>query len=79
MALLIVAGFIASLKVAAIFPLMATPVAAMPGTVKLTVGAVMSACLFTYGIGVAEDRAQPWDPYVRTLPAGPLPRFAGRI
>ena len=35
--------------------------------------------LFQYGIGVAEDRAQPWDPYTRTLPAGPGPRFAGRI
>ncbi|HET6532927.1 MAG TPA: ABC transporter permease [Actinoplanes sp.] len=35
--------------------------------------------LFQYGIGVAEDRAQPWDPFTRTLPAGPRPRLAGRI
>src|SRR5438552_6653078 len=39
----IVKGSIASLKAAAIFPLMATPVAALAGTVKLTVGAVVSA------------------------------------
>ncbi len=32
----------------------------------------MSVCLFTYGVGVAEDRALPWDGYLRTLPAGPL-------
>jgi hypothetical protein len=35
----IVEGFIASLKVTAIFPLLATPVAPLAGTVKLTVGA----------------------------------------
>jgi ABC-2 type transport system permease protein len=28
---------------------------------------------------VAEDRAQPWEPYTRTLPAGAGPRFVGRI
>jgi ABC-2 type transport system permease protein len=39
----------------------------------------MSTNLFQYGIGVSEDRVQPWDPYVRTLPAGAFPRFAGRI
>src|SRR6185369_862614 len=38
----VVKGSIASLKVAAIFWLMATPVAAFAGTVKLTVGAVVS-------------------------------------
>ncbi|SCG47204.1 ABC transporter permease [Micromonospora inositola] len=41
--------------------------------------AVMSANIFQYGIGVAEDRDQPWNPYTRTLPAGPAPRLAGRI
>ncbi|MFD0887908.1 ABC transporter permease [Streptosporangium algeriense] len=55
------------------------PAAATYATGAMLVFAVMSSCLFTYGIGVAEDRAQPWDPYLRTLPAGPLPRFAGRV
>src|SRR5205823_9837825 len=41
-ALVIVEGSIASLKMTAIFPLMATPVAALAGTVALTVGAVVS-------------------------------------
>ncbi|GII64213.1 ABC transporter [Sphaerisporangium krabiense] len=54
-------------------------VAATYATGAMLIFAIMSACLFTYGIGVAEDRAQPWDPYLRTLPAGPLARFAGRI
>jgi ABC-2 type transport system permease protein len=55
------------------------PVAATYATASMVTFAVMSTNLFQYGIGVAEDRAQPWDPYVRTLPAGALPRFAGRI
>ena len=39
----------------------------------------MTVCLFTYGVGVAEDRALPWDGYLRTLPVGPLPRLTGRL
>jgi ABC-2 type transport system permease protein len=48
-------------------------------TASMITFAVMSTNLFQYGIGVAEDRAQPWEPFVRTLPAGALPRFAGRL
>jgi ABC-2 type transport system permease protein len=54
-------------------------VAATYATGSMMTFAVMSTCLFSFGIGVAEDRSQPWDPYIRTLPAGPLPRFAGRV
>ncbi|TMR91759.1 ABC transporter permease [Nonomuraea basaltis] len=39
----------------------------------------MSAGLIGLSISVSQDREQPWNPYLRTLPAGPLPRFAGRI
>jgi len=55
------------------------PVAATYATASMVTFAVMTTNLFQYGIGVAEDRAQPWDPFTRTLPAGPGPRFAGRI
>ncbi len=55
------------------------PVASTFATGSMVVFAVMGSTLFGYGIGVAEDRAQPWDGYTRTLPAGPGPRFAGRI
>jgi ABC-2 type transport system permease protein len=48
-------------------------------TASMITFAVMTTNLFSYGVGVADDRAQPWDPYTRTLPAGPLPRFAGRV
>lgn len=46
---------------------------------SLAVFAVMSSCLFTYGVGVAEDRELAWDPYVRTLPVDAGPRIAGRL
>ncbi|WP_273652747.1 ABC transporter permease [Cellulomonas fimi] len=55
-------------------PLVATAAVAQLGTF-----AVMSTCLFTFGVGVAEDRALPFDPYLRTLPAGAGPRLAGRV
>jgi ABC-2 type transport system permease protein len=55
------------------------PVGATFATASMVTFAVMSSNIFQYGIGVAEDRAHPWDPYTRTLPAGPAPRFAGRI
>jgi ABC-2 type transport system permease protein len=55
------------------------PIGSTFATASMVTFAVMTNALFGYGIGVAEDRAQPWDPYTRTLPAGPGPRFGGRI
>lgn len=55
------------------------PIASTYATGSMVVFAVIGACLFQYGTGVAEDRALPWEPYTRTLPAGPLPRFIGRL
>jgi ABC-2 type transport system permease protein len=55
------------------------PVASTFATASMVTFAVMNTSLFSHGVGVAEDRAQPWDPFTRTLPAGPAPRFAGRI
>ncbi|MEU5549106.1 ABC transporter permease [Micromonospora sp. NPDC047793] len=55
------------------------PVGATFATASMVTFSVMSANIFQYGMGVAEDRQQPWDPYTRTLPVGPGPRFAGRV
>lgn len=55
------------------------PVAATAATGQLAMFAVMSTCLFSFGLGAAEDRATPFEPYVRTLPAGPIPRMIGRM
>ncbi|WP_298802091.1 ABC transporter permease [uncultured Pseudokineococcus sp.] len=55
------------------------PAQATAATAQISLFAVMSVCLFTYGVGVAEDRALPWDSYLRTLPVGAGPRLAGRL
>lgn len=55
------------------------PVGSTFATASMVTFAVMSSNIFQYGVGVAEDRAQPWDPYTRTWPTGPGPRLAGRI
>lgn len=55
------------------------PAAATGAVAQLAVFAVLSSCLFTFGTGVSEDRALPFDTYLRTLPAGPAPRIVGRL
>lgn len=60
-------------------PFAQIPAAATAATAQLAVFAVMSVCLFSFGVGVAEDRALPWDGYLRTLPVGPAPRLTARL
>ncbi|MBO9554572.1 ABC transporter permease [Cellulomonas sp.] len=55
------------------------PVLATAAVAQLGTFAVMSTCLFSFGVGVSEDRALPFDPFLRTLPAGAGPRLAGRV
>ena len=54
------------------------PVASLIAVSQLALFGVMSSFLFNYGIGVAEERANPWSSYVRTLPAGAVPPTVGR-
>lgn len=54
------------------------PVASLTAIAQLGLFGVMSSFLFNYGIGVAEERANPWSSYVRTLPAGALPSTLAR-
>ncbi|MHA7294966.1 ABC transporter permease [Arthrobacter sp. HLT1-21] len=54
------------------------PIASLTAVAQLALFGVMSAFLFNYGIGVAEERANPWSSYLRTLPAGPLPATIAR-
>ncbi|MBB5780088.1 ABC transporter permease [Nonomuraea jabiensis] len=55
------------------------PQQATMATASLMFFGAMSGALFGLSITVSQDREQPWNPYLRTLPAGPFPRFAGRI
>jgi len=55
------------------------PIASLVVVAQLGMFGVMSSYLFGYGIGVAEDRANPWSSYLRTLPVGPLPTTLARF
>jgi len=55
------------------------PVASTAAVSQLGLFAVFSVCLFSFGVGVADDRSTPWDPYVRTLPVGAGPRIVARL
>jgi ABC-2 type transport system permease protein len=41
--------------------------------------AVLSVTFFQFGVGIANERTRPWERYLRTLPALPLTRIAGRV
>lgn len=55
------------------------PAVATAAVGQLAMFAVMAAFLFSFGTGVADDRALPFDGYVRTLPAGAAPRLLARV
>lgn len=40
---------------------------------------VLAIAFFQFGVGIAADRMFQWETYVRTLPAGPGTRLAGRV
>lgn len=41
--------------------------------------AVLGVAFFQFGVGIAVERATPWERYLRTLPLAPSTRFAGRL
>jgi ABC-2 type transport system permease protein len=41
--------------------------------------AVLGVALFQFGVGIAAERASPWERYLRTLPTGAGARFGGRV
>ncbi|GAA4920552.1 ABC-2 type transport system permease protein [Nonomuraea thailandensis] len=55
------------------------PRAATMATGSMMFFGAMAGTLVNLSITVAQDRELPWNPYLRTLPAGPVPRFTGRI
>lgn len=57
----------------------ANPTASLTAIAQLALFGVMSSFLFNYGIGIAEERANPWSSYLRTLPVGPLPPTIARV
>src|SRR5690606_39445208 len=55
------------------------PVAATSATAQLAAFAIASTCMFTFVLGVSEERSKPFAPYQRTPPVGALPPPAGRV
>ena len=41
--------------------------------------ALLTVAFFQFGVGIAAGRATPWEAYLRTLPATPGQRLAGRV
>jgi ABC-2 type transport system permease protein len=41
--------------------------------------ALLGVAFFQFGVGIATSRTTPWETYLRTLPAGPGTRLAGRV
>jgi len=41
--------------------------------------ALLAVAFFQFGVGIATSRTTPWEAYLRTLPAGPATRLAGRV
>jgi ABC-2 type transport system permease protein len=41
--------------------------------------ALLTVTFFQFGVGIATSRTTPWEAYLRTLPASPAVRLAGRV
>ncbi len=41
--------------------------------------AVIGVAFFQFGVGIAAERASPWEQYLRTLPVSPLTRIVARL
>lgn len=55
------------------------PLTGLSAVCQLAVFSVMSTFLFNYGVGIAEERANPWSQYLRTLASGPGALIGGRV
>lgn len=55
------------------------PAFATQAVISLCVFSVMVGSLFSFGIGIAENREKAWEPYLRTLPAPGIVRVLAHI
>jgi ABC-2 type transport system permease protein len=46
---------------------------------SFTTFAVFGVVFFQFGVGIAQSRETSWEGYLRTLPAGPAPRFVAQV
>ena len=55
------------------------PVYATQAVISMAVFATMSGSLFSFALNIAENRAKPWEPYLRTLPASGVARVLAQV
>jgi len=55
------------------------PEFATQAIISMSVFSVMVGSLFSFGLGIAENREKAWDPYLRTLPAPGIARVLAHI
>jgi ABC-2 type transport system permease protein len=55
------------------------PLYATQAIISLSVFAVLANGLFSFGLGIAENREKAWDPYLRTLPAPGIARVLAHL
>jgi ABC-2 type transport system permease protein len=66
----------------AFFLVFVAPTASRYATVKMAAFAGFAAigvAFFQFGVGIATERASPWEVYLRTLPVGVAARFGARV
>lgn len=55
------------------------PVFATQAIISMSVFSVMIGSLFSFGLGISQDRESPWEPYLRSLPAPAISRVLAHI
>ncbi|WP_309616448.1 ABC transporter permease [Salinibacterium sp.] len=55
------------------------PLFATQAIISMSVFSVMVGSLFSFGLGIAENREKAWEPYLRTLPAPGMARVLAHI
>lgn len=55
------------------------PLWATQAVIGMSVFAIMSNSLFSFGLTISEDREKPWDPYLRTLPVSGVSRVLAYV
>lgn len=56
-----------------------TPSSAAAGMAAYAAFAVFGVVFFQFGVGIAQERASPWQLFLRVLPVAPWQRFAARL
>lgn len=60
-------------------PSQSNPLAANFIMASFSAFAIIGIAFYQFGVGIAQDRINPWDTYLRVLPSGPAPRILSQL